>query len=549
MHPDPDVVNKKLEDFFSMESCLNCHEEIETELVEGVHASEKIQAETDYTACLQCHDPHYQMSSESKSSTPIDYTKPIRNQCNTCHELQPRLPDFSSEDEACMICHRNFDADTVERKAQVESLCFHCHGNQRNKTQVLGHLAPLLDEAGFPATTHAAMDCLSCHPESANFEHGSQPVEDCRQCHTPHDEKKAHDAHTRIACQACHLNGILPVRVLESNAILWKRLPAAGQVSDLHHMDGSNDEAFCGKCHFEGNDLGAATMILPAKSVLCMPCHAATLSVGDLTSVLGIVVFLFGIGMAVSVWVSGASASKAVAPVPGSRIVSHSHVDFHPSHRAWFLTKTAFLDIFLQRRLYQRSAKRWLIHSLLFFPLVFRGLWGVTALFTSIWLPQRSFPWSVLLNKNHPATAFLFDLTGVMIALGVIMALFRGRAQEQQSPPDIPGQDRWALGLLGSIVFVGFFLEGIRMAMAGVETAPWHAAIGFSLSQLFSQMTGLAEIYGYVWYLHAILTGALVAYLPFSRLMHTIMAPVVLWMRLFSGHEGKKNLNVPPHEH
>ena len=40
----------------------------------------------------------------------------------------------------------------------------------------------------------------------------------------------------------------------------------------------------------------------------------------------------------------------------------------------------------------------------------------------------------------------------------------------------------------------------------------------------------LTRVYGYVWYLHAVLTGAFVAYLPFSRLLHVILAPVVLAM-------------------
>jgi nitrate reductase gamma subunit len=40
----------------------------------------------------------------------------------------------------------------------------------------------------------------------------------------------------------------------------------------------------------------------------------------------------------------------------------------------------------------------------------------------------------------------------------------------------------------------------------------------------------LTGIYGYVWYLHAILTGAFLVYLPFSRMFHMIMAPVGLAM-------------------
>jgi nitrate reductase gamma subunit len=52
---------------------------------------------------------------------------------------------------------------------------------------------------------------------------------------------------------------------------------------------------------------------------------------------------------------------------------------------------------------------------------------------------------------------------------------------------------------------------------------------------------GLTGYYGYVWYLHAILTGAFVAYLPFSRLFHIIMAPIVLPMSAVSNHRNRKN--------
>jgi nitrate reductase gamma subunit len=37
-----------------------------------------------------------------------------------------------------------------------------------------------------------------------------------------------------------------------------------------------------------------------------------------------------------------------------------------------------------------------------------------------------------------------------------------------------------------------------------------------------------------VWYLHAVFTGAFIVYLPFSRMLHMIMAPVVMAMNAAS---------------
>jgi nitrate reductase gamma subunit len=89
----------------------------------------------------------------------------------------------------------------------------------------------------------------------------------------------------------------------------------------------------------------------------------------------------------------------------------------------------------------------------------------------------------------------------------------------------LPAVDWPAYAFLGGIMLVGFLLEGMRMAMTGSPDGAAYAFVGDAISRLLytSNLTG---IYGYVWYLHAGLTGAFVAYLPFSQLFHMIMAPV-----------------------
>ena len=46
-------------------------------------------------------------------------------------------------------------------------------------------------------------------------------------------------------------------------------------------------------------------MVLPPKSVLCMPCHAATLSFGDTTTIISLVIFGLGLVLFSSVWLGG----------------------------------------------------------------------------------------------------------------------------------------------------------------------------------------------------------------------------------------------------
>jgi nitrate reductase gamma subunit len=135
-----------------------------------------------------------------------------------------------------------------------------------------------------------------------------------------------------------------------------------------------------------------------------------------------------------------------------------------------------------------------------------------------------------MVDKNHPLTALFFDLTGVLIFAGVGLAFLRGFLSRREGMPGIPGQDRLALGLIAGIVLVGFVLEGMRIAMSGFPDGSSYAFVGYGLGQLFKGISALPDVYGYLWYVHTILTGAFIAYLPFSRMIHIIMAPVVLAM-------------------
>jgi len=206
------------------------------------------------------------------------------------------------------------------------------------------------------------------------------------------------------------------------------------------------------------------------------------------------------------------------------------------SRKIFLIVKAMILDVLLQRRLFRQSGARWLIHSLIFLPFVFRFFWGLIALITSVWAPECTATWPML-DKNHPVTAFLFDVTGIMVLLGAVLAFIRGLLKGSGKPPGLPGQDRLALSLIGGIVVIGFILEGMRIAMTGSPAGACYAFVGCAVSTLFSDSTGLTQSYGYIWYIHAILTGIFIAYLPFSRMFHIIMGPIVLAMNAVSEHK------------
>ncbi len=518
LHPNPEEIAKGSQDRFQPDHCLVCHEEVMSDLEKGKHGSQKVQDLKNHKACLGCHDPHEQ--APIKEKVKFDTGKPRHEQCGACHEEKKELPPFSAEDEACMACHRLIRPEESRAAEKIETICFHCHAQLGTPAQILtGKNVSLISPAEYAKTPHAKVACVVCHVQASESGHGKDIHGDCRQCHlTYHDEKVAHDLHALVACGSCHLQGTKAERDPKSKHVIWKREFKPGQVSRVHEMAIRDKDASCRHCHIPDNGIGAASMILPAKSIICMPCHAGTFSVGDTTTILTLIAFIAGMVMVFSYVLTGASSfSSLLGGMVGAVF----------SKRIGEILKVLVLDVLFQRRLYRQSPKRWFIHALIFYAFAFRFVWGIVGLIGSLWKPEWTWVWPML-DKNSPLTAFLFDLTGVMIILGVLFAYVRGRKQRSEQIPDLPRQDVLALSLIAAIVIVGFVLEGMRIAMTGFPEGSCYAFLGYAIGRMFFSASSLVSVYGYVWYLHAILTGAFIAYLPFSRLLHIIVSPFVL---------------------
>ncbi len=355
------------------------------------------------------------------------------------------------------------------------------------------HEEVIIDDHYHISHANVNLSCMSCHPDSEIVDHEILKAVDCARCHLLHDAKSANDVHLTISCKACHLIDIPPA-----------------------------DKENCKTCHYAGNELGAAAMVLPAKSVICMPCHTATFSANDATTIVTLILFIAGMICVCAVWFSGSF-------VKGRGCFSFQILP---------IIKVLVLDILLQRRLFRISRFRWMIHAFIFYSFFIRFLWGFTALICSLWLPDRSGTW-IMLDKNHPATAFLFDFTGLFIIAGVLgMTAQKIKKQSRHQFDNMPKPDWIGYILLGSIILVGFVLEGMRIAMTKSPEGAAFAFIGYGISQFFSSLD-LTNYYGYVWYVHAVFTGAFVTYLPFSRMFHMIITPIVLLMNTATDHHDK----------
>jgi nitrate reductase gamma subunit len=530
-HPNPADLGKSLRDFFRTETCTNCHEDIIAKLDSGTHGGKPIVNRQEYNVCIDCHDPHYQLSEKNLAAS-FDASKPVNQQCGACHKLQTSLPALSLQDEKCMACHGSVDPESADSVRKVSTFCFECHAEESKGKNAEGvsitSIAPIIDARSYMSTTHSKLSCLVCHPKSAEFSHPKRDRTRCLTCHWRHHEKIAHDAHLRVSCESCHLAGAIPVKDAASGAILWQIEHRSGKPINVHNMTLKGVAGSCERCHHSGNVVGAAAMILPPKSIICMPCHAATFSAGDIITIGSLLLFVIGLIGLAAVWFSGDVSASDRSTREGGMPKAPGHArGFFSLTKTVHALKIILLDVFLQRRLFQQSRTRWFIHALIFFPFVFRFLWGMTALLTSLQMPQSSLPW-MLLDKDYPPGALLFDMSGVLILVGIILAALRWIVVPARDMANVPKQDWLALCLIGITVVMGFVLEGARIAMQGSPPGSEYAFLGRAISKVLAHVSSLPDVYGYIWYLHAIATGAVLSYLPFSHLLHIIMAPVVL---------------------
>lgn len=578
-HPTAKGLNQPGSTAFSAEGCYKCHSEVEDELAKGKHAGKALVKGQDYAQCITCHNPHYVLGAEARAKG-LRKGGNISQSCNVCHEMKKALPVPAADVAACLTCHgqQTGVAQTSSGAAAVSdagkgaapqgqapqgqisqaqatqgqspqaqalqprALCMTCHGPEARDMPG----AARMDAQALAVMTHKNMDCLSCHKDAARYPHNKQERVACLTCHTRHTESVIHDAHSRVSCESCHLQGVTPEL---KNGMVVARVDAGPLM--VHDMRLPSGTASCVRCHSPAisaaspagaGSVGAADAVLPAKSVLCMGCHAGTFTVQDTPSRLGLGIFVLGFAALMLFWFSTSNLGKGSLTAASD---THSSADGtgqthgcpRPEHRGTSENRWLALlcDVLLQRRLYRESRTRWGIHALIFFPFLIRFSWGMLALLGSHQAAGTEWPW-LMLAKDWAPTAFIYDVSGLALLAGLVWAALFWR-KEKMAAANAPRHDWPALWLLLAITVTGFVLEGMRMALTGMPDGSEWAFAGHALAGLFGFMSPaeLARVYGWGWYAHAIITAATVAYMPFSQLRHIVTTPVFLLVQTLRG--------------
>jgi nitrate reductase gamma subunit len=193
--------------------------------------------------------------------------------------------------------------------------------------------------------------------------------------------------------------------------------------------------------------------------------------------------------------------------------------------------KTAAEEVLLQPKLRSQSQLRWAMHTAIY--------WGFVMLFLqSLWLMvlQWFIPRSRTAGffQGYPGQALLNlwgDFWGLLLSLGVIVALVRRYVLKTPQLHTL-GEDALPLWLLLGVSLTGFAAEGVRLA-GGAPATGW-AFIGRFFKWL--PAVGIRNRMVLFW-VHGVLSLALIAYIPFGKLLHLVAAPIELWLVASTGRD------------
>jgi cytochrome b subunit of formate dehydrogenase/nitrate reductase gamma subunit len=445
---------------------------------------------------------------------------------------------MEAQKKLCWRCHRQPNLNSNEGITTSILLCMECHGKKDVEKKVDGKPVSLyIDEKEYGKTMHRRTACIQCHEDIATSPHKTTVIE-CASCHGYHGEGTAHDPHRSVTCEACHYESKEVMKDPKNRKVVLMMVKDGVPLRMTSHrlVDVKTKKA-CEKCHFPNNQLGAAIVVLPAKSLICMGCHSSAVTLNDPVSIVSLILFIVGIGATLTFWFQGTVGDPSFSIQEKLSYIGEKAWQVIFSRKILTPLKVFVVDVLLLRRVLKESVSRWTIHSLIYLPLFLRFLIGLILLLLSVAFPMSP-QVAVLLDKNYPPIAFTYDLLGLCIIIGVMGAIMR-RVQGKTQKAVTGGQDYVVLGLVGAILLTGFWVEGMRILLTAVPlSAALPSFIGYPVSLLLDLFSVRWEVvYPYGWYGHAILIGALVAYLPFSKMFHILASPLMILIKAAAGEK------------
>lgn len=225
-----------------------------------------------------------------------------------------------------------------------------------------------------------------------------------------------------------------------------------------------------------------------------------------------VIIFVLGFWDKMRIWSKGMDADQELKGMGPAGFIWLSISKFFSS------------DCLFAKRLFPRSVVRGLM--------LVGIMWGFTLLFLGT--AGRSVNY-YMFQFLHGGIWLLFslvlDIAGLMVLVGTGFGLYRkyiGKPERMVKST----QDGILLSLLFLVVFSGFLVEGIRIAVQNPPAADW-SPVGLIFGSVVKALLGanaLSPLYIGIWTIHFLFAFSFIAYIPFSKYEHIFASQISTYL-------------------
>ena len=198
--------------------------------------------------------------------------------------------------------------------------------------------------------------------------------------------------------------------------------------------------------------------------------------------------------------------------------------------------KSLLLNSILQIKTF-KEAYPGIMHALIFFGF-FVLIWGAAFDATHFHMP---FLVPFFNGTFYLWFSFTMEVFGLTVLAGIAMAVWRRYIQkperlEYRGESDTIKDDTIILVLIAVIIITGFLLEAFRLHVnVNVDGYTWGAwsFVGYGLAKTLAGVSyNTVEIlHKWTWWIHAFAAFGFIAYIPYSKLIHIVLAPANQYMK------------------
>jgi Fe-S oxidoreductase/nitrate reductase gamma subunit len=198
-----------------------------------------------------------------------------------------------------------------------------------------------------------------------------------------------------------------------------------------------------------------------------------------------------------------------------------------PLERLALLARHALLQLRTVRQLYPG----------VFHLMVFAGFLGL-GMATAVVMLDYDLHTAIMKGRFYLVfQSLVVDLFGLLVMVGLAMAAAR-RWVRRPRQLVYTGPASWLLLLIFAIVLTGFLVEGWRIAATRDVWAAWSPVgdLVAKLSTAVMSEPALRAAHSGGWWIHLLLVYGLIAWAPFTKLMHIAAAPLSIFAANLDGH-------------